>query len=92
MLKTWLAYHQGRRNELPSLLEQLEAHDRRYRRPAEKLPGWRAKSNAVRSLILFHSGEIEEAVFQARAALEQVPAELWNVRSLGALIPGRVVC
>ena len=87
MLKTWLMYHQGRRNELPALLEQLDALIARYpdQQKTSQLVG---EIHAVRSLFLFHGGDIKGAVLQARAALERVPPELWNVRGLARLYLG----
>jgi LuxR family maltose regulon positive regulatory protein len=84
MLKTWLAYHQGRRNELPALLEWLETMlvQEPNQDTAVRLAG---EIQTLRSLILFHSGKIEDAVSQARVALKHVPSKVWNVRSLARL-------
>ena len=84
MIKTWLAYHSGRRNELPALLKQLDTilADRPDKEATGRLDG---EIHTLRSLILFHTGDLEGAVFEARKALEQTPPELWTVRSLARL-------
>ena len=87
MLKTWLAYHKGRRNEIPALLERLDTilADNPEKDASRRLDG---EIHTLRSLILFHTGDIEGAVFQAHKALEQTPPELWTVRGLARMYLG----
>jgi LuxR family maltose regulon positive regulatory protein len=84
MLKTWLTYHSGRWNELAALLERLETIlvQESNQEMAVRLAG---EIGTLRSLTLFHTGKIEDAVSQARAALKHVPSKVWNVRSLARL-------
>jgi len=84
MLKTWLAYHRSQFIQIPVLLQQLDAilAEDSNREAANRLAG---EIHALRSLVAYHSGDAEEAISQARMALEGVPSELWIVRILARL-------
>jgi LuxR family maltose regulon positive regulatory protein len=87
MLKTWMAYQQGRWNELPALLQQLDALLARHpdRTETNRLAG---EIHAANSVLLIHSGDIEGAVSQARMALERILPEFWTARGLARLYLG----
>ena len=81
MLRTWLVYHRGFWSELPALLEQLGtimAQDP-DQETVNRLVG---EISALHSLIAYNAGFTEEAIFQARKALENSPFEFWTVRVL----------
>ena len=84
ILKIWLVYHRGQFSELPTLLQHLAIIQ-------EKEPNQANSNNltgeisALRSLIAYHLGDAEEAVSQARQALDLLPPELWIVRIMARM-------
>jgi LuxR family maltose regulon positive regulatory protein len=81
MLKTWLIYHRGLWAELPEFLEVLATIMAQDPEPetGALLAG---EISTLRSLIAYHAGFIEEAITQARRALEKTPFEFLVVRIL----------
>lgn len=81
MLKTWLVYHDGQFSELPALIQQLAVilENDPLQADENTLEG---EISSLRSLIAYHRGDAEQAVFHAQRALKLLPAELWIVRIL----------
>ncbi len=81
MLKTWLVYHKGQFSELPRFLQQLAVIlENDPLQAAEN--GLEGEISSLRSLVAYHQGDAQQAVFQAQRALDLLPAELWIVRIL----------
>lgn len=87
MLKTWLLYQQGRWNELPSMIQQLDTLWKPHP-GSEKTDRLAGEIQAVRSVFLFHTSDIEGSVFQARMALKQIPVEIVGRAKLNAFVFG----
>jgi LuxR family transcriptional regulator, maltose regulon positive regulatory protein len=87
MLKTLLVYHRGRWNELPAMLDRLEAilADDPDQKKASRLQG---EFLALSSLLAYFSGVPERALSQARMALELTPPEFWSLRVFARLYVG----
>ena len=83
MLKTWLDYHHGLWAELYAQLGQLAVimTGKPNQVTANKLSG---EINALKSLVAYHSGDIEEAISSARQALNLLPDDFWIARILAS--------
>ncbi len=81
MLKTWLVYHHGLWSELPAQLEQLSAimAGKPDQELANNLTG---EINSLKSLVAYHSGDIEGAISMARQALDFLQGDFWIARVL----------
>lgn len=79
MLKTWLFYHRGQWSELPALLHQLDTI-MTQQPDQEKTRHLIGEISSLRSLIAYHSGDIDGAISHARRALDFVDPEFWIVR------------
>jgi LuxR family maltose regulon positive regulatory protein len=85
MLKAWLLYHRGRWGELPSALEQLDSTLAKVSLPPTAVDHLQGEISALRSLLLFHANDPENALAAAQLALDKSPRELWIVRVLARL-------
>ena len=87
ILKTWLVYHRGNFSELPALLEHMA--DAMAKNPDQQdgnnLIG---EISSLRSLIAYHAGDVELAIYQAREALQLIDPELWIVRVMARMYLG----
>ncbi|MEA2078709.1 MAG: hypothetical protein U9P00_02415, partial [Pseudomonadota bacterium] len=82
MLKTWLAYHQGHYDQLPSELAQVEAAMTKRDLVPETARRLKAEISAARSLVFITEANTEQTITEAQFSLQNTPPELWIVRSL----------
>ncbi len=85
ILKTWLLYHRGRWQELPTALQRLEVALSQASLSLEEVNHLQGEISALRSLLFYHANDPENALASAQHALETTPRELWIVRILARL-------
>ena len=85
MLKTWLLYHHGHTDQLPTALRRVEGVLAQTDMPPDAARHLQGEISALVSLLAYYQTDPARTMAAAEFALANTPAELWIVRILARL-------